>query len=428
MPTLEIHFLPVLAALSMLGAGCGGDREPPEAIVLIVVDTLRRDHLSVYGGATPTPNIDSLAARGTALEATASFHQTTMSMGALFTGRTPSIESGQHENALEWRPNSWCGMARFMEEVGPGVCLSPSLPTLGERMRDQGYTTVGVVSNSLLFGAAGFARGFDEWIEVGPKSTWGLDPKTAARSRTAADVNAAAVAALDRVPEGPLFLYLHYLDVHDWHLLGLDYSEAVARMDVGIGDLIDHLEGAGLLEDAAIVLTSDHGESLGESLFVKSAPGHAGNPSTWTVLDVPLIVAGRGAQLLPPFVRTQDLHAFLMRLAGGRPSADGGDVEPAELLVTERLFTTYRRGRYKSSWSRVDDSFHLVDLEADPAETTDVAASHPEVVKAHRARMQALTRELAASQVDFDDLSEELIQRLRFLGYVERPGDPQQSK
>ena len=62
-------------------------------IFLIVVDTLRRDHVSLYGDALRTPNMERLAAEGQVFDAaTASFHQTTMSMAALFTGRTPSLE------------------------------------------------------------------------------------------------------------------------------------------------------------------------------------------------------------------------------------------------------------------------------------------------------------------------------------------------
>jgi hypothetical protein len=423
------RLLPALVALALCGAGCGADRGPPETIVLIVVDTLRRDHLSVYGGAVPTPHIDALAARGEALDANASFHQTTMSMGALFTGRTPSMESGEIQRSLMWRPNSWCGMARFMDKPEPGACLPQSLPTLGERMSDAGYTTLGVVANPLLFGDAGFARGFDHWVEVGPPRRLRGDPVEGARRRKAALVNAAVGKALAQTAHGRLFLYVHYMDVHDWNLLGLEYAESVAAMDAGIGALLELLQRAGRLDAAAIVFTADHGESLGEPLFVKPAPKHGGNPSTWTVLDVPLIVAGRDAQWLPPFVRTQDLYPFLVRLAGGAVAAHPVGVEPDELLVTERLFLTYRRGRYKSSWSRAaDGSFYLVDLESDPNETRDVAASHPAVVERQRARMEALSGALAAPDAEVDALPDELIKRLRSLGYMQRPGDPQNSK
>ena len=63
----------------------------PERIILIVADTLRRDHLSPYGSELETPAVARLARRGQVFtNAVSSFHQTTMSMAALFTGRTPS--------------------------------------------------------------------------------------------------------------------------------------------------------------------------------------------------------------------------------------------------------------------------------------------------------------------------------------------------
>lgn len=87
-----------LTLVAGLMLACGGvetpDRGTPERIVLIVVDTLRRDHVGVYGAERPTPNFDRIAASGTVFRnAFSSFHATSMSMGALFTGRTPSLES-----------------------------------------------------------------------------------------------------------------------------------------------------------------------------------------------------------------------------------------------------------------------------------------------------------------------------------------------
>ena len=85
-------FEAVLIALWFaIGAfGCGPIRsvepDPPERIILIVVDTLRRDHVSVYGPRVSTPQIDALAKRGQVFsDLTAAYHQTTMSMAGLFT-------------------------------------------------------------------------------------------------------------------------------------------------------------------------------------------------------------------------------------------------------------------------------------------------------------------------------------------------------
>jgi len=75
--------------------GCGFKGEgPPQRIILVLIDTLRRDHLSCYGSKVRTPHIDAVARRGQIfVNAYSSFHQTSMSMASLFTGRTPSLET-----------------------------------------------------------------------------------------------------------------------------------------------------------------------------------------------------------------------------------------------------------------------------------------------------------------------------------------------
>ena len=82
-------------------------------------------------------------------------------------------------------------------------------------------------------------------------------------------------------------------------------------------------------------------------------------------------------------------------------------------------FQTYREGRFKSYRQRRNGSLRLVDLEADPGETRDVAALHPQVVSEHSERMQELTQVLAAPDAAPTRLSEEDRRRLRSLGYLE---------
>ncbi len=151
----------VLGALLLTGGllGCGG-AGTPERIVLIVVDTLRRDHLSCYGGSTPTPRIDALAARGRRVRnASSSSHQTTLSMGALFSGLTPSLEIGDGRS-IRWTGRSRCGLTPFADPAGERGCIPQAVPTLPERLREAGYWTAGVVTNPLLFRPAGFERGW----------------------------------------------------------------------------------------------------------------------------------------------------------------------------------------------------------------------------------------------------------------------------
>lgn len=417
---LRLIALTALPAALSCAPGAPPTGGPPERMVLIVVDTLRRDHIGHYGGATPTPHMDALAARGVAVEAQASFHQTTMSMGAMFTGRVPSLESGRPKNPLAWRPSTWCGMARFIDEIGKDECLPPRLRTLGESLEDAGYLGVGIVANSLLFRPAGFHRGFAVWTEIGARRA-GKRPGLRARQRTAEFVHEALTTELDALSDVPrLFLYLHYTDVHDYRLLGIPYAEAVRRMDAALGELMRILEARDLLEGTVIVLTSDHGENLGESHIVKGMPNHGGNPSWGSVLDVPLIAVGVEAARLRPLMRTQNVYDLLVGVAGMQATPDEA-LASDELFVTERMFRTYRKGRYKSVWGRQDDTFRLLDLAADPGETRDVAAEQPAVVAEHRGRIEGLSRELAPES-EFDTaapIPDYMLERLEELGYLE---------
>ena len=397
--------------------------------MLIVVDTLRSDHLSVYGSEVQTPNIDALAARGQVFENVfASFHQTSMSMAAMFTGRTPSIESGDPREPLPWNSSTWCGLARFASGASDETCIPRAMPTLAERLREAGYRTIGIASNQFLYEPSGFGRGFDDWTEVdrrkpltGPKSRQGVtDP---ARSRTWRVVNRAVFEALDREPRGRTFLYVHYIDVHD-HLFykQRSYAQSVVLMDRAIGYLLDGLEERGFLEDAVVVLTSDHGERLGEDhAFPGEFPnsrGHYGNPSFDELLHVPLIVAPPVFADTSRFLRTQDVFYLVQEIAGLTPEHTS-DTNPKELFVGELFFRTYRKGHWKTTLRRSDGKAFLYNLETDPEERHDLSQENRLVILAHRNRLNQLTQELRAQRAPQAELSEEDRERLRSLGYLD---------
>lgn len=425
----------LLALLATLVA-CGGEARPPAGpLVLVVIDTLRRDALPFYGGETPTPNLSGLARRGITRPALASFHQTSMSMGAMFTGHTPSLESGDATSPLAWQPVSWCGMGRFTRDAQSQACLPDAVPTLGEELARRGWFTVGVVGNALLHDPAGFSRGFARWAEVGADdgdSPAGGSPRARARHAAAArsfePMHEALRAQLEDLPDAPLFLYVHYLDVHDWLHLGRSYAQSVEVMDRGIGELLRILEERGLLAGATLLVTSDHGELIDDRARVlPHHPLHLGNPSYRDVLDVPfLLVGGQGAPL-PALIRSEDVFRILLALASrdAAPAVRERSPEllPDELLVTEKLFRTYQQGRFKSIWRRGGEPV-LVDLEADPGETRDVAGLHPEVLRRQRERIAKLSAALAADGLptehgDETPLDPEWVERLRSMGYVE---------
>jgi len=427
-----------VCALALAAAGtlaCDGwsrgkSHRPPERLILFLVDTLRRDYLSCYGSENPTPNIDALAERGQLYtNFTASFHQTSMSMGTLFTGKTPSLEFNRVERPLFWNSSSWCGLNRFAKKGEEDMCIPPSVPTLAESVRDAGYWTIGIASNQFLYEPSGFSRGFEDWVEVGKKPpTMGplarLKLPDASKTRFFGPVNRAALDAVDRRPNDRFFLYVHYMDVHDYGRRGVEqYAKAVTSVDWAIGDLLAELEQRKLLDDAVVIVTSDHGERLRERHAVKGKPGHTGNPSFQEVLDVPLVIAPAIDRDPAAFLRTQDLFHVIQEIAGVRSEASP-ELADDELFLTETEYRTYLRGRWKSALRRDDGTLRLFDLEADPGETRDVASVHPDVVDAHRRRSAELGEALSARRAVVERLSEEDRERLRALGYLEQLENP----
>jgi len=390
--------------------------------VLVVVDTLRADALPL----ADTPTLDALERRGQSFpNAVASFHQTPMSMSAIFTGRTPSVEMTPTPQPKELTLYMWCGVLRLGSGRGQGPCIAEGVPTLAETLRDAGYETLGVTGNGLLFEPFGLARGFDDWSEVGERAIRPGDDRkkgAAARTRDLEKVNRAALEALARRRTDRFFLYVHYMDVHDFGQQNgrAGYLAALARVDGAIASLLDALEREDLLDGAQVVVTSDHGHRLGEKHVVRGTGGHGGNPSFEELLRVPLIAAPPLATDPERVIRGEDVAGLLAAAAGVdfRPAKELSD---GETYVSETFWQTYREGRFKSFRRRDRPAAELilVDLESDPGETTNVAARHPDVAARHRERIAEIAAALAAPRERFRRPPPRYDDKLRALGYVE---------
>ena len=400
--------------------------QPPDRIVFFVIDTLRADVPGFAGGPATTPTLDRLATEGQAFDdAVAAYHATTMSMAALFTGRTPSLESGDRRKSVELNGRTWCGLFWLQPHANEARCIPAAIPTLAEVLASLGYETLGVVSNELLFAPFGLERGFDRWEEVGGRIIFtrpGIKEREAAhRSRAAAAVNARVMDVLRGRSSDRFFLYVHYMDVHDYALRSFDrekYVDAVTTVDSAIREVVEFLEREALSENALIVVTSDHGERFGEQHLLPGTASHAGNPSFEELLRVPLIVhPGCFAATEHP-MRGQDTFRRITEIAGANLSMSP-DLEDGELFVSEKEWQTYRNGRWKSFLPRSGDRLHLVDLETDPAERRDVAPAHPAIAQAHRMRIQTFTTQLATARASPTGLTPEDKRRLRALGYLD---------
>lgn len=404
------------------GPGPAPDADAPPNIVLLLVDTLRRDHLSPYGADVETPTVQRLADAGQVFaRVQASYHQTTMSMAALFTGRTPSLESEDPQEPLTWDGRRWCGMARFAE--AEDSCVPRGIETLAEALQDAGYWTAGVVANRLLFAPAGYEQGFDRWDEVSADRDDLPIPELAV-ARAAPAVNAALERALRDRPRGPAFVYVHFVDVHDYHATDESYRQAVERFDRELARTLEILAAAGLGERTVLFLLSDHGESLGEEHGDAVARSHYGNPSYQAQLEIPLIVRPAIFEDTERWLRSVDVTGLILQAARIEEplAAEDLGLAPDELFLSERRFVTYRKGRYKTSFHRTKlGRWMLWDLEVDPGETRNLISERKQIGLEHLARAQEIAAKTVARQQQQQQggLTEEDQARLRALGYVE---------
>lgn len=299
-------------------------------VLVVVVDTLRADHLSGYGYSRPTsPNMDRLGEQGVQFEnALSTTSWSYPSHVSLVTGRY------QFEHGLGTIPP----MAAF----GPAPDLG-GLPTLGEELQRMGFRTAAFSANRLFFsGNLGFDRGFahfedyfhspaDMFVRTlfgrefsriylvrtersKPKRLlrwlgwdslldpdaegWGNISGALGVRKRASVVNEEAVRWLDHTPQRPFLVFLNYFDAHgpyglprsyrrpDWPQSSeMDlYDDGIRYVDDNLGQLLDAMQNRGLLSNTLVVITSDHGEGL----WQHGLPNH-GRALYRELIRVPLI-------------------------------------------------------------------------------------------------------------------------------------------
>ena len=390
-------------------------------VLLVTLDTVRADHLGCYGDAdAQTPVLDALAARGVRFE-TAIAHSpiTGPSHASILTGLTP-LRHGVRNNS--------------------DYVLPKTVPTLPETLAHAGYRTAAFVSGFPLEKRFGYGRGFDVYDDRFPH---GNDPRRAPYIERPADqTTSLAVRWLDEraSDRAPWFLWIHYYDPHSPYQPPAEYATRfathpydgeIAFADAQLGVVLARLDALGLTGRTLVLVTADHGESLGEhgetthGMFIYDA-----------TLKVPWIVAGPGVpagRTTPVVGRGIDVAPTLLDYAR-QPIAktiEGRSVRPAiegramsdEPAYAESLFASLHL-RWASlyawrttKWKLIDAPRpELFDVQDDPRELHDRAADD-------RPRVDALRRPLrAALATQTPDTSTmvdaEAAERLRALGYV----------
>jgi arylsulfatase A-like enzyme len=378
--------------LSSCGGGAAEDAGPatailpPPNVLLVVVDTLRVDHLTPYGHTNhdTTPVLQSLvedeggiAYRGML----GSSSWTKPGVATLFTGLDPKDHG-------------------VMRLVGPGSRLRER-QTLAAEFSRAGYSTGCVMSNFLLSKrmGAGFDFGFDFYDDTTANRP---DPH---RGSTAQEVTDSGLQWLQqREAEQPWMMVLHYFDPHasfedhpevDWaspdysgwvvggastdllrqkekslseadrQVLGDYYDEEIHAVDAQLGRVVAALKEQGIWEQTVVLFTSDHGEELGER-------GHIGHTQTLLaeLVDLPCVVrvpeAYRSAWELPESkgggYAMRQVYPALLGVAGV-PLPEGRSLEAPDVLSTQVDFVPIRRDhveKYVQKRAVRRDGMHFV--------------------------------------------------------------------
>ena len=328
-------------------------------VLLIVLDTVRAQSLSLYGYARPTtPQLERLARSGVRFErAIAPAPWTLPSHASMFTGYFPSALS------VDWQ-----------------IPLDATHPTLAEVLRAHGYHTAGFVANMIYCSVeSGLNRGFIRYEdypvlpgEILVSSSLGrrlVQNKKFRRivnymeehRKSAADVNRSFLRWLSRHDRRPFFAFLNYMDAHDpyrppkpfdrmfgpkkwrgaarqaWPQTGVPpeiqarldaYESSIAYLDQQVVLLVAELQQRGVLENTLVIITSDHGEEFREH----EMKSH-GNSLYLTALHVPLLIifphrVPEGWSVREP-VSLRDLPATVLDLL----QLEGGTQFPGRSLV-----------------------------------------------------------------------------------------------
>ncbi len=429
---------PVSAASASPAAG-------PRNVLLYVADTLRADRLGAYGSEGGlTPALDELAQGGVVFEnAIAQAPWTRPAAASILTGLDPDAHGA----------------------VGGSSTLSPSARTAGHAFGRHGFATAGIVTNVNASAGLGFGRGFEhyEYLPEGPETPGGY--------ATAATLHERGLSWLDGQRGRPFFLYLHANDVHSAYRLRRRlrpessgppllrdrelaavaperlqalYDAAVADLDREMGRLLASLAARGLAETTVVAFLADHGEE-----FLDHGGLSHGHSLYQELLRVPFIVRVPGSRhqglRSRGLARQVDVLPTLLTLAGlpappdlpGLPllepdgrlrGAGAADARAATWLAPTALEAVVLPPWKVVFPARGTDAPRLYDLEADPAERVDLAATHPALVgyaaqlaarrRAEAARV-ARPQGAAARRPEDSETDPATLERLRALGYLE---------
>jgi arylsulfatase A-like enzyme/Flp pilus assembly protein TadD len=397
-------------------------------VILITLDTLRSDRLSCYGSdIVDTPNIDAFAAEGVRFTNAASTVPFTLpAHSSIMTGLYPPGH-GVRENV--------------------GYVLDERSPTLAELLGRGGWATAGFVSAFVLDHRWGIGRGFDHYVDgfaLREMETANLGSV----QRDGAETLAAAVSWLDERPaDRPFFLWLHLYDPHEPYTppepFKSEYPERpydaeVAYTDSLVGTFRRALDERGLLDDSLVIITSDHGEGLGD--HGETFHGYYVYDSTIHVVLIVRPPSGDSAgRVVDRVVSHVDLLPTILDLVGlpvpetvhGRslaPLIAGQDVVWERPVYSESLYPLLHYG-WAPLRSLRTESLKLIDvprpelydLADDPEEDRNLHDEQPTRAGELKAELGELRQRIesdAPALASRPEMDERTLAQLQALGYL----------
>ncbi|KPJ69644.1 hypothetical protein AMJ44_03035 [candidate division WOR-1 bacterium DG_54_3] len=420
----------IIIYLSSSGLICGGNAASSSGssglnLLIITIDTLRADHLGIYGyDKIKTPHIDNLGEKGVLFShAYCHVPLTLPSHCSLFTGTLPLFH-GVRDN---------------------GYRLPSFNLTLAEIFKKKGYQTAAFVGAFPLDSRFGLDKGFEVYDDLyGSKN---VVRDLSFIERRAEDVNKKVFAWLDDNHDKKFFIWIHYFDPHAPYeppLLykdeynGREYDGEIAYTDTVIGELLAKFDQLKLLEKTLIILTSDHGEGLGD--HNETTHGIFVYDST---LRVPLIFyipkfLPQG-QIIPDQVGLIDVVPTILDLMGfpqnsnlqgkslkpkilkGKPLANKYCYIESVAAMMDRNWAPLQGIRTKD-WKYIDAPIaELYDLNKDPEEINNVIEDNQKIARRLRKKLQDIISHNSSplsSRVLKTERDKETIEKLRALGYI----------
>ncbi len=403
--------------------------KPPIArnVLLITIDTLRADHLGIYGyPPAQTPNIDRLGEEGALFQNSIAVIPLTLpSHSSMMTGYNPYVH-GVRDNG--------------------GFYLDDKAQTLAETMKSNGFVTGGFVSAFVLDRRWGIAQGFDEYFdnfELSKYKTVSLDSV----QRRGDETLQQSLDWIGKNKDSRFFAWVHFYDPHTPYdppepfrsaantkgAVGL-YDGEISYSDNLIGRMREYLEQNDLLDTTLVILTADHGESLGE--HEESGHGFFIYDAT---MRVPLIIRMPGAKgvKVKDQVRSIDLFATICDATGVAaktgegtslmPLVHGGTLSKKLVAYSESYYPRFHYGWSELKALRTNDYKYIQAPDRELYRLSEDSGERANTYTREQKRAQPFETELATMLANFatvkgpqtmDDDSLEKLQALGYIGYV----------